>query len=542
MIGERFWSLLGGCLGLLATPLGHAAAGSDEGLAKVLRARLDGDRTGACVQAALIEAGSVRRASFCARGERAPAADAAFEIGSIAKTMTALLVADLIEQGRWSLDDPIARHLPDGTVLPRQGERQITVRDIVTHSSGLPPLPALMQPARADDPYATLTQRQLLDSLAQVKLARPIGSQPEYSNFAMMVLSLAVANAHGGDLEAALRTRVFGPLKMDGAWIARAPAGQQAAAGHLSTGAPTAPWTIDPALAGVGMVKARLEDMVRYAQGVLQPQGTPLAAAVRRSLQPLAHGFAMNWMVLRPGERTLVAHDGGTGGFSATLMIEPAAGRAVVLLADTALTDLGGLGDVAFTLLGLRDTPTPPRRAVPMPAALRSGLVGDYEVAGMTMSVREREGRMIASIPGQPDFELRADSRGDLYPDNNTALMTPQLQGGRVESFVWRQGGGAFEGRRAGAKREFTARNPDWQPWAGVYALLPGFDLRVFEDNGRLMMQGTGQGAFPVQVTGNDQVENTAVGVRVQFRRNDKGVVIGLVLMQGGQTLQADKR
>lgn len=160
----------------------------------------------------------------------------------------------------------------------------------------------------------------------------------------------------------------------------------------------------------------------------------------------------------------------------------------------------------------------------------------------MALSVREREGRMIASIAGQPDFELRADSRGDLYPDNNTALMTPQLQGGRVESFVWRQGGGAFEGRRAGTKREFTARNPDWQPWAGEYALLPGFDLRVFEDNGRLMLQGTGQPAVAVQVTGVDQIEAAAFGVRVRFRRNERGDVIGITFTQGGQTLQAPRR
>jgi len=59
--------------------------------------------------------------------------------------MTAFLVADLVAAGRWSLDDPIARHLPAGTRVPRQGERQILVRDLLTHSAALPPLPARMR-------------------------------------------------------------------------------------------------------------------------------------------------------------------------------------------------------------------------------------------------------------------------------------------------------------------------------------------------------------------------------------------------------------
>lgn len=519
---------------------------ADERIESVLRARFDGDRTGACVQAALIEGASVRRASFCARGSAAPPADAAFEIGSVTKTMTAILVADLIERGLWSLDDPIAKHLPPGTTVPRQGARQILVRDIVTHSSGLPPLPALMQPARQDDPYATLTEQQLLDSLAQARLTRPIGSQPEYSNFAMMVLSLAVSRADGrgpgGDLERALRERLFEPLKMSGSHVVRAPAGQPLATGHLSTGEATVPWTITPSLAGVGMVRAPMADMVRYAQAVLNPDGTALGAAIRRTLQPLAHGFGMNWLRSQVGDAELVAHEGGTGGFSSTLVLWPARQQAVVLLADTALADLGSMGDVAMALLGRIAAPQPPRRAVVMPETLRQALPGDYDLAGMTLRISERDGRVFARAAGQPEIELRADSRGDLYPTLISALMTPQLRGGRVETFVWRQGGGALEGRRLGTQRAYTAQNPAWQPWAGEYALLPGLDLRVFEEGGRLMLQGSGQGAFAVEVIGDDEVESKAVGVRVRFRRNAQGEVIGITFMQGGQTLQAPRK
>jgi hypothetical protein len=68
--------------------------------------------------------------------------------------------------------------------------------------------------------------------------------------------------------------------------------------------------------------------------------------------------------------------------------------------------------------------------------------------------LRDQGDRIVASIPGQPDFELRADSRGDHYPYHFTALVTLQLAVDRVDGLVRRQSGGALEGHRAGPKRE----------------------------------------------------------------------------------------
>jgi hypothetical protein len=120
----------------LAAPVVWAATDPDPGLQAQLEARYKGDMSGVCVMAAVIEGTQVRRARYCALPEKAALPDwnAAFEIGSITKTMTAFLVSVLIAKGKWSLDDPIALHLPKGTQLPRQGERQILVRDLLTHS------------------------------------------------------------------------------------------------------------------------------------------------------------------------------------------------------------------------------------------------------------------------------------------------------------------------------------------------------------------------------------------------------------------------
>jgi CubicO group peptidase (beta-lactamase class C family) len=529
---------------LLALSPWLQAAGSDADVERQLAARFDGDRTGACVQAAVIEAGKVWRASRCAgaRPDGAPAADAAFEIGSVSKTMTAALVAGLVDSGRWTLDDPIARHLPEGTTVPRQGERQILVRDLLTHTSGLPALPADLQGGTQADPYARLTEAGLLASLGKTALARPIGSQAAYSNFGMMVLSLAVARSLGGDLEAALREQLFQPLGMGTAHVAK-PLGAAAAQGHLPDGTKAPGWTVATNLAGFGMVKATLDDMVAYVRGQLGEGPPALVAQLRRTQQPLAQGYGMNWMLRRVQGRDLVMHEGGTGGFSSLVALEPGAQRAVVVLADTAQADLGGLGDIGFALLGL-DMRLQPRRAVEPPAALRQALAGDYALGPLRLTIWERDGRLLAQVPGQSSFELRHDSRGDFYPLGFSALLRaePPGAGQPVARFTWQQGGGVMQARRVEpvqALRSIT--HPAWRDWVGEFQLAPQFSLKVFERDGQLMVQGSGQPAIAAEVTGPDRIEIKTVGAVVEFERDAAGKVTAAVLLQGGQRLRGSR-
>jgi len=520
-----------------------AAAVTDPGLTGRLEARFQNDRTGACVVAAIVEGKQVDRATYCARprADGGPGIGSAFEIGSITKTMTAFLVADLIDQGKWSLDDPIAKHLPAATRVPRQGERQILVRDLVTHSSGLPALPSRLRPADPANPYADLSEQDLLASLAETPLTRPIGSQAEYSNFAMMVLSLAVARAYGTEFEAALKSRLFEPAQMHGAFISKPPAGVKVATGHTSWGSSTAAWTISPNLAGVGMVKATLDDMVKYVQAELAAGDSPLSNRMRMTQQPIAHGQGMNWSRASVKGHELLLHEGGTGGFSSLVALEPARQRAVVILADTALTDLGGLGDIGLALLGVDVPVRKPRITTPLPAALREAIQGDYDLAGLALRIWDDAGHLMGQAEGQSAFELFFDDRGDLYPATISALLTPIMSDGKVTTFAWRQGGGLLEGVRKGSRRAPSAENPLWKDWAGDYRVAPRFSLRIFEEGGRLKVQGTAQPSFDAEVVGQDRIEIKVVGAAVQFNRDDTGKVVSVTLRQKGQVLEGKK-
>lgn len=112
--------------------------------------------------------------------------DALFDIGSIAKVFTGILLAEMVERGDVSLDDPLAAYLPEGSRVPTQGDRQITLLHLATHTSGLPRLsPNQMSSERFDpkDPYAHVDERHLLKGLAQTDLDGSIGETTRYSNF-----------------------------------------------------------------------------------------------------------------------------------------------------------------------------------------------------------------------------------------------------------------------------------------------------------------------------------------------------------------------
>src|SRR5688572_10529259 len=126
---------------LLATGTAHAT--TDAELQSIVDQRLAGDRTGACMAVAVVDAGKVARSFRCAdaTGPARIGPDSAFEIGSVSKTMMATLLADLIVAGKASLDDPLADYLPEGTAVPAFEGKPILLRHVVTHTSGLPALP-----------------------------------------------------------------------------------------------------------------------------------------------------------------------------------------------------------------------------------------------------------------------------------------------------------------------------------------------------------------------------------------------------------------
>jgi CubicO group peptidase (beta-lactamase class C family) len=542
---------LAACLALSLAALlpvdAHAARVDD-----VLAQRLTGDWTGTCAVAAVIDEERVETGRYCADLGRAAGLDGAFEVGSVSKTMNAALLAALVADEKLDLDAPLSRYVPEGIRVPDREGKAITLRQLATHTSGLPALPPGFAPGNPADPYADLTPAALFAALGSTELASAPGSAWAYSNFGAMLLSAVVANAAGGDYDAALRQRLFAPLGMAQAGASTLPPGVRDVIGHRPGGSAVPGWRFAPALGGVGGVRATLDDMVRYAQAQLgqgDAAAVSMVQATHAEQSAVGRSMGLGWMRAPLNGRTLLAHEGGTGGFSSFIAIDPERDRAVVVLADTALANLGGLSDVGLPLLDAAVPVGKPRMVVDTPAETLAALAGEYRLAnGMVMTLAVRDGALTVQVPGQPAFALRQDSRGDFFPAEFDALLKPAA-GNR--GFAWVQGGGAVPATRVEA--EASGELPDaarapapsaeaLRAYAGEYPLQPGFALRVFVDGSTLMAQATGQGAFALDPAGNDRFEAAAFGIVIDFERGDDGLVRALTLAQGGGAMRGVRK
>jgi D-alanyl-D-alanine-carboxypeptidase/D-alanyl-D-alanine-endopeptidase len=534
---------------LCASP---AFAISNDEVQAALELRFKGDRTGACIAAGVIDNGAIATAYYCAdpKSQRPYDEHTAFEIGSITKTMTAALLAEFIARGEVTLDDPIAKLLPPGTVVPSFNGHEITIGDIVTHSSGLPSIPAGYRPADMNNPYADVTERDLLDALAATKLTREPGSKWEYSNFAVIVLSYALAKRSGKDFETLLRERLLEPLGMNETYIAKPPPGVHLAQGHLPGGEPAIPWDFHPDMAGVGGVRATLPDMLKYLEGELGTRDSAITPALGRTQDFVAtvsgHKMAINWNMVTPKGHSYLIHEGGTGGYSSFAGFDHAAKRGVVLLCDTALTATGGLGSLGLHLLDSGIPAGLPRLVATADAKLIDALSGKYRLqGGLGIELRHKDSGLTIQADGQPEFEMGFDSSGDFYPLKFDALLRPKRKADGSYAFTWFQLGSEQEAARIGAPAAAASR---WTPseaqladYPGLYPLTPNFGLRIFATGAKLFVQGTNQGSIEIAPVERDVFVADPVGAEIDFARDGGDKVIALTLKQRGAVLKGER-
>jgi serine-type D-Ala-D-Ala carboxypeptidase/endopeptidase len=280
---------------------------------------------------------------------RSPDDNTIYEIGSVTKTFTATLLADAVLSGRTTLDAPLQSLLPD-FIIPRRGNRRITLADIATHHSGLPRMPDDLPSDDELKPHGNYDLTKLKRFLAGYRLPRT----PEdayayaYSNLDFALLGLALAREEHTDFDTLLRKIIFAPLGMaDSATKPTAAMLAKLAPGYDETGSPAKNWDVD-VFDGAGAVRSSVTDMLAFLKANMGTATTRLTKAMKLAQTPRRDGDPPNriglaWMTLPTDEGDIIWHNGGTFGYTSFLGLRADGKRGVVVLSNKAtdVTDIG---------------------------------------------------------------------------------------------------------------------------------------------------------------------------------------------------------
>jgi D-alanyl-D-alanine-carboxypeptidase/D-alanyl-D-alanine-endopeptidase len=252
-------------------------------------------------------------------------ADGVFELGSITKAVTGLLLADAIVRGDVALDTPLSDCLPTSS--------PITLSALATHTAGLPRLPlAFVRRAgftNRTDPYEGSTVDDLLADLQRVRLRRP---RLRYSNFGPALLGQALAARAGAPYEDLVHTRVLEPLGIGEVWAQGAPDVVQP---YDRRGRPVPPWTLD-AYAPAGCLRGTVRGALALSIACLErpTEAVALALTPRARRGPMEAG--LGWMRM-PAARDVRMwwHNGGTHGSRAFTGFVPGTRSAVAAVTNS---------------------------------------------------------------------------------------------------------------------------------------------------------------------------------------------------------------
>jgi len=250
------------------------------------------------------------------------------EIGSITKTFTAFLLADLVNQGVISLDDSVNKYMPADLKLPSKSGVSVKIKHLLNHTSGLPRIPDDL-PATLDDPYSTYSVSKMGAYLKRVTLDSTPGTTFEYSNTAVGLAGFLVARLTGKSYQQNIREKIMQPLGMQATFINQADTPVSNVAQGYNAGKPLGFWEFTEVLEAAGGIKSTVNDMLLYLNAFMNsPATSDLGKGFAQTRQPtftIASNMAigLNWIIDNRTTDPIYWHNGGTGGFSSYLACIP---------------------------------------------------------------------------------------------------------------------------------------------------------------------------------------------------------------------------
>jgi CubicO group peptidase (beta-lactamase class C family) len=366
--------------------------------------------------------------------------DTVFQIGSVTKVFTGLLLADMVVRGQVELEDLVARYLPSGVRMPQRG-RPITLLDLSKHWSGLPSMPTNFALDGQPEPYAAYTDAQLYEFLSTYELPREPGTQ-SYSNLGVALLGRLLARHAGAEYEPFLKARVLEPLALrDTSVTLTADQRARLAPGHDRYREPVDTWEL-LAMPASGSLRSTVNDLLHFlAENV--DGNSPFAEAMELMRTP---GRSLGWGRSTLGGEGVYGHEGGKEGYRSAVVFNPRTRTGVVVLTN-ARSDDSPMAIARHILYRAAPLPAPARRPVrPRTIALADtaldAFAGRYRLGdGTALRVSRRGKHLLVDVLGE-GISTFFPFAPDRFFDNTTdaEISFVRAAGRRVSGLTFRSG------------------------------------------------------------------------------------------------------
>lgn len=467
-----------------------------------------------------------------------------FEIGSITKVFTGLLLAQAVVEGKVTLDTPIAKLLDEKLEFEDPRIAAITLKQLSTHTSGLPRLPDNQAAGVRDgDPYVAYDEELMLEFLTQAKLKGEAPFPCSYSNLGVGLLGHLLGKVYGMSWEKAVVTKICVPLGL-----------QDTRMTVTESKLPLAPpnqeekrvksWHFD-AVAGAGALRSTTADLVKFGQAMARPEGTPLAEAISLAMQPHAEtedggNIGLGPFIGKQYGQTSWTHSGGTGGYRTGLQVIPEKNIVRVSLINN--TQMDGMSVISQTRV---EPPQMMPKEVTLEAAVMQEYPGVYEMGpDSKFTMLMHEGQLWGRLTGQSFLPMFAKEKDKFFLKVVSAEIRFNREEGGVKSLTLFQNGREKVWRRTDAPvPNITLHTADeLKKYAGKYFMLGMTELNLSVRGRTLYAQMAGQDAYPVFDMGAERFEFDVVEAALVFNRNADGKILGLTLLQSGLILPAAKQ
>jgi CubicO group peptidase (beta-lactamase class C family) len=382
-----------------------------------------------------------------------PTAHTVYEIGSVSKAFTGVLLAVLVQQELVKLEDPVQKYVPDAVRVPVKDGQPMTMLHLATHTSGLPRMPSNFKPADPTNPYADYTADKMFEFLGTHQLGRAPGKH-EYSNYGMGLLGTLLARITDLTYEQLMIKRICQPLGMDDTRVKLTSEQRRRMAPPYNAALQRDKnWDFD-AVVGAGGIRSTCNDMLAFIRANLDKSARPLTAALRLSHEKrhsMDNGLAMGlgWHIARDGITRW--HNGMTGGYHCWLSVVPDHGIGVVVLANTATMRITEFGEqVTRIAFGIDVKPPKRHSVVDVDKGVLEKYAGVYRMAPQfALTVTVEDGKLMVQATGQPKLPVFAESQTKFFYKVVDAQITFHSdKSGEVKKLILHQLGRDMEAIR----------------------------------------------------------------------------------------------